>query len=285
MKCHIVPMAYLKEWSTNETRNEKNRKDRQIHCFNKDDLIESTCYTDEISNSHISEEDLYILEVDEKKIEDFFSVRYENKIEYHRNRIENEINAGNIKINNLDLLIEFMAVQIYRTPSYAYNAINQSVQLIYNMPIIKSICNDWKEENTQHKFLDILLQFIDEKPYNPISRTLNSFVVQYRKILLVTKNEYMSFITSDKPVIGIINNGISGIYFPLSRKVCIWLKPNDERNKNNGDVYIVGDEMVSFINELIRQGAMKNILSDKADIRSMMSNICPVMDYMKIGTK
>lgn len=266
-------MSYLKAWSTEETRNEKDRKKRKIHCFNKLDLKEKTYFTEEIQNTNISVEDLYILEDHGKKIEDFFSQRYENKIEKHVNRIENEINKRNSIIHDLDILIEFIAIQIYRTPSCMYEAIREAVKIADIFPILKMVCDEWTAEDTKAKFLHILIEFIDKTANNPISVTIRSLSDNYEKGLVVANSKFPSFITSDFPVCKINNKEISEIYFPISPQVCLFLKQNDKYNKNNGRVYYASNEMVCFINEIIRQGAKDILMSDKDSIKNMLSDI------------
>lgn len=85
MNCHIIPMAYLKDWSTPETRNAKKREDRKIYLYYKNEFIPHLENTEKMACSNISGEGLYMLddESEKKAIEDYFSLRLENKYGNH----------------------------------------------------------------------------------------------------------------------------------------------------------------------------------------------------------
>ena len=107
MVCHIIPMAYLDGWSTEETRG-KDRDKRLTYIFLKNKKIGILKKTENIKINTIAILDLYILsnEDDEKLIEEGFSKNYEQKYK----RAIGRINVEENETFDLDLIIQYKCI-------------------------------------------------------------------------------------------------------------------------------------------------------------------------------
>ena len=242
MNCHIVPMAYLKSWAIDDTRN-KQRDQRETYVLINGEKQPKRMYLNDIDVDTIVQKNLYIYKKGENQYLDLFWQSnheqieqnlgtYEQNWQTHIHRIENA-RKKKTKIIEIGPILHFLTLQLLRTPEYMDKAIND-------------ILNTTDSELIEAQKKRLLLDMNDQ---DSVFQKMNKqFKDNYKKFIFSAQGSRY-FITSDFPAYAIKDNAPHrGIYFPLSKDYCLFLMEQGNCNKNNAKICNVDDAVVDLVN-------------------------------------
>lgn len=288
MKCHIVPMSYLKSWSTDETKKEK-RKKREVYCcyLSKDAQSMVRIRTENIKENTIVAEDIYITEDIQSLVEDNMSQKYESQWNDLINRYEVMVKNNQTISYKVEFLLEFILLQLLRTFVYMEPAISdaydKAISILRNAfpELYEALGDDLKNDYIAEKFVDIIKKFLCEEKHPVVTMLKNDFF-RLKKVCLVSKkNSY--FWTCDVPIVHVANEeDFKGFYMPITPKICVYLYDNDKTNKMQFDICKVSNRVVKFVNHIIMDNARNVVISNIETIENRKSNVYPQKDYMEI---
>lgn len=271
MDCHILPMVYLDDWSTDETKGLEREK-RKIYYFTKSSKYGVCKTTKYIKVDTVSRKDLYILDNHRNNmiIENGFDEKVENKFKDSLKRID--INSN--RVNNIDTIIRFITIQLFRQPELMSEVIKVSTDFA---DLLLGIDNTmYPEINKNKKQLSLLCDFFERESETVIKRTEDNFKCKYSKCIIVASKN-IEFITSDSPVTKFAFFDKKIIFMALDRKRSIFLlRENDGyKGKNNARVVHVTDSLVKYINNIIFKSCKKAVFYKERKIRDLLSMECP----------
>ena len=291
MKCHIVPMSYLKSWSTDETKKEKRAK-REVYCcyVSKDSQSMYLTRTKNITEDTIVAEDIYITEKTQSFVEDNMNQKYESQWNDFISHYEVMIKDNQIISYKVEFLLEFMLLQLLRTFVYMETAIGGAYDKVINIlksafpELYEALGDELKNEYIAEKFVDIIKKFLCGEKY-PIVEMLKNDFFRLKKVCLVSnKNSY--FWTCDVPIVYVANEqDFKGFYMPITPKICVYLYDNNKTNKMQFDICRVSNRVVKFVNHIIMDNARNVVISNIETMENRKSNVYPHRDYMKIKNK
>lgn len=310
MNCHIVPMTYLRSWSTDETYSAE-RKKRKIYVSEKGKVpIKSQIIkTEKVRETTIAQEDLYLIteavikaainpqaqktvKIDPEVIEKYMSVHYEQP---WGNAITN-LNSQSPLLakweDYIDLFLEFIALQELRTPEEIepkIKSIKCCIQYILrdssDIPdeVVKALREYFepKENTVKRQFIWLLYRVASGEPQNAHTKFVQKLFNNYQRYLLIIKNDDYEFITSDFPICNNNSGRIDeGLYFPINRNACLFLVKG--KHDDTLEVIEAGSEVVQFVNHLMRKAAKKILISSVPLTEDYFLETCPKEEFRKI---
>ena len=300
MNCHIVPMAYLRSWSTDETYSAE-RKKRKIYVSKKGKVpIKSQIIkTEKVRETTIAQEDLYliteavekllinpkkrgIVKINPKQIEESMSIHYEQPWGNAMKELKGSTPSTEQWEGFLQLFLEFVALQLVRNPQVVKGIIAEAIPLFKKNPLLRKQIEIMGEEEFIHnQFLCSLYQSMSGMPSMPLSELTQKIDDDYQRYLLYTKGSMYEFITSDFPICNNNSGRVDeGLYFPINRNACLFLAKG--KNDDNLEVIEASSEVVQFVNHLIRKAAKKILISSVPLTEDYFLETCPKEEFRKI---
>lgn len=310
MNCHIVPMAYLRSWSTDETYS-KDRHKRKTYVSEKSKrpIKSQLKKTEKIQETTIVQEDLYLIteavikaainpqaqktvKIDPEVIEKYMSVHYEQP---WGNAIKN-LNSQSPLLakweDYIDLFLEFIALQELRTPEEIEPEIKSIMCCIQYIlrdrsdtpdEMLKALREHFKAEESMVKiqFIWSLYRVASGEPQNVHTKFVQQLFNNYQRYLLIIKNDDYEFITSDFPIYNNKSGRVDeGLYFPINRNACLFLVKG--KYDDNLEVIEASSEVVQFVNHLMRKAAKKILISSVPLTEDYFLETCPKEEFRKI---
>lgn len=300
MNCHIVPMAYLRSWSTDETYSAE-RKKRKIYVSEKGKVpIKSQIIkTEKIRETTITQENLYLItkkvekqivnpqkqeqmQIDPEVIEKYMSAQYEAPWGNAMKELKGTSISSDQWDRHKQLFLEFIALQLIRDPNIMEPLIDTILTSSKKWPVVKELINTTGKENFIHNQLLLSLCKATSDSLDNIHSALTQKISeQYQQYLLYTVNSNYEFITSDFPICNNNSGRVDeGLYFPINRNACLFLAKG--KNDDNLEVIEAGSEVVQFVNHLMRKAAKKILISSVPLTEDDFLETCPEEEFRKI---
>lgn len=281
MRCHILPMVYLDDWST-ETTKGKDRDKRFTYYYPKNEVYGIYKKTEHLNFETVVIDNLYILNDSnkEKIIEEGLSLKFEQKF---KKSITN-IDLSSDKTYNLDFLISFISIQLFRQPKLIKRKIGDAEIIVDNA--LKDFPIKFEKTDKNKKFLEVLCRYFENDKTTPINATEEEIRCKYDKFIFIAPDN-IDFIASDFPVSEFIIDNEEIKFMALNRRICIVLYKGLEnvKYKSNATIKRVTENMVKYINHIMFETCEQVVFYKKSKIRKLLSSEFPKEEFLRIIDK
>ncbi len=281
MKCHIIPMTYLDSWSTDTTRGESRDK-RFTYYYPKNEIYGIYKKTEHLNFETVVIDDLYILKdpSKEKMIEEGLSLKFEQKFKKSISNIDTSL----IKAYNLDFLISFISVQLFRQPELIKHKIGYAENIVDNA--LRGLPFKLEKLDKNKKFLQMLSRYFENDETTPIKTLEENIKCEFEKTIIVAPDN-IDFIASDLPVSDFEVDDMVIKFMALNKKMCIVLYKGLEnvKYKNTAIIKHATENMVKYINHIMFETCVQVVFYKKSKIRNLVSNEFPREEFLKIINK
>lgn len=217
-------------------------------------------------------------------IEKYFARELESNwgkiLEYTENKIIKRKNT--VQKKYYDELLEFVIVQLLRRKENLYELgldwIINTLKSIFEEETKEDFSNIFNDEMKEASWIFELYKYVQNKNtenQNAIKKCIDVLKYQFQPCFIVS-NSAIDFITSDNPCFLVKSNPnyTNGIYFPINKKVCLFMCRLAETEMDSKH-YIILDadgNNVKYINNLVRKNALSHIAFYKDDVSKIISN-------------
>lgn len=271
MRCHVVPMVYMKYWCVDmKVKKEK----RKAYIFSKGNTHKDGELRNIFGlNGEIAETDLYIVDGKNPKLfEHYLDDNFENDWTNHVNRLSCEVSTGSNTISESEFWIESVATQIFRMKAYLHKSLDEAIDIVYDNLIPKEFHYRTKEEIKKERCNEYYTRAGLGK--SDQIELLYDQLTNMGKMILVAPLD-VEFITSDKPVTHILDeNGNDGTWiFPITSRFCFVAE--NGKVEAGKDIYVkhISVENVKLINTYSIEWANEVVISSKKNIADLFHKI------------
>lgn len=255
-KQHYVPRLYLKNFSINERIFSFDKNQNKTIATNIKDIATKNYFYDDQKLDKVTSEQTY-----EKALSDMEGI-FDKYLQIF---IQN-LNSGYSGLSNIDFkstISEFIAIQLFRTPSH-------NKHLEYLTEILNKEINNWINKDSKIKKLIPNIDFLENFGGNLENLNRSASLIFDKIWVIWHNNTRLKFITSDNPVVGFTEPLKEGyeIYFPINPEYSISLYDKNkysEFQELDGNIIKVGEESVLYYNDLIFKSAERNFYSINDD--------------------